>query len=227
MGTTLAQAGRTTEDLERFAGMLAHELRNPLASAATNLAVAVELIDEDDPRRSFIERAGAEMERIGSLLDACLALATAGRVRARPADFASLLERAATAARERRPGARIRAECERPLTGPADSVLLERALANLLENALRAGGPEIEILLTGRRIDGCVELTIEDSGPGLPPELAERVFEPFVTTGLEGTGLGLAFVKKVAEAHGGRVSTCASRLGGAGFRLWIPCEEGV
>jgi signal transduction histidine kinase len=103
--------------------------------------------------------------------------------------------------------------------------LLRRAVRNLLENARRyAAG---EILLTLRQSDHQVEIRVSDRGPGVPPALRERIFEPFyrlpgATERDGGVGLGLALVKSIARRHGGRVF-CEDRPGGgACFVIELP-----
>jgi signal transduction histidine kinase len=89
----------------------------------------------------------------------------------------------------------------------ADRRLLERAVVNLLENALQAVADvgTIEVGVRGAADGRSIEIEVTDSGPGIPPEVRDRVFEPFFSTKTSGSGLGLALVKKIAEDHGGGV----------------------
>ncbi len=105
-----------------------------------------------------------------------------------------------------------------------DRRLLERALVNLLENALQAVGEagHIEMGLRAAETGGRVELWVEDSGPGIDPELADRIFEPFFSTKTGGSGLGLPLVRKIAEDHGGGVSLSRPHHGGTRATLWLP-----
>ena len=103
-----------------------------------------------------------------------------------------------------------------------EPVLLRRALLNLVQNAIQAspeGGP---LRLGFERREGSVCWLVEDGGPGVPDDKREEVFKPFFTTRQKGTGLGLAFVRKIAEAHGGVVRVDRSSLGGACFELKLP-----
>jgi two-component system sensor histidine kinase FlrB len=107
-----------------------------------------------------------------------------------------------------------------------DRRLLERAIVNLLENALQAVGESgrIEVGLRPAEADGRVELWVQDSGPGIDPELADRIFEPFFSTKTGGSGLGLPLVRKIAEDHGGGVSMSHPSEGGTRATLWLPAR---
>ncbi len=213
-------------ELDRFAGMIAHELRNPLASATTNLAVAADLMEETDPRSAFIRRAEKEMDRIRLLLDACIELATAGRIDRRDVSLPQLLQDAAEGLVPSRNGdVELRLDVAGTPRARIDPSLMQRAIGNLIENAVKAfGGEPGTIGISASRTGNEVRFTVEDSGPGIPEELRARIFDPLVT-GLKGSGLGLAFVKKVVEAHGGTIEVGRGELGGARFEIRIPEEE--
>ncbi len=106
----------------------------------------------------------------------------------------------------------------------ADRRLLHRALVNLVENALQAVGERGEVVVHARRAEARVEIQVRDSGPGISPELRDRVFEPFFSTKTTGSGLGLALVKKIAEDHGGGVSLEGAPGDGTCARLWLPAS---
>ena len=127
---------------------------------------------------------------------------------------------------EARTGARrisVEVPAELPLIS-VDAVLLEHALVNLLDNALKHTPPGAPIDVTARTRDGAVVLEVADRGPGLPPD-PERLFEKFVrdaAAGVEGAGLGLAIARGIARAHGGDVSAAPRDGGGARFSLVVP-----
>jgi len=103
-----------------------------------------------------------------------------------------------------------------------DRRLAQRAVLNLIENALQAVGDRGTIALRVGAHGGRVEVEVEDSGPGIDPEMRERVFEPFFSTKTGGSGLGLALVKKIAEDHGGGASIESAPGEGTRARLWFP-----
>lgn len=105
---------------------------------------------------------------------------------------------------------------------------LNQIFLNLFDNAVRAAGKDGRVRVTSRPERGGVEITVADSGPGVPPELAQRIFDPFVTTRElgDGTGLGLHFSRQVAYDHGGSLDLVAVPGWGACFRLWLPGRPG-
>ena len=109
-----------------------------------------------------------------------------------------------------------------------DERLLRRALRNLLENARRYGGGDIEVAVTTQP-SGDVELSVCDRGPGVPEAMRERIFEPFFrlpghAEQAGGVGLGLSLVKQIAERHGGRVRCEARAGGGSRFVMSLPAS---
>lgn len=106
-----------------------------------------------------------------------------------------------------------------------DDVLLRQAFSNLVRNGIEAcAGSQVtpRVVVSGTVEGGSVRVTVDDNGPGIPPEALERVFQPFVTTKANGTGLGLAIVQKVIVSHNGRVGAGNRPGGGAEFTVKLP-----
>ena len=99
---------------------------------------------------------------------------------------------------------------------------LRQVLVNLIDNAVQAAAPSGEVHIGGRRDGDFIELTVDDSGPGVAPEVRRRLFEPLVTTKARGIGLGLALVKRIVERHGGDVSYVQREQEGARFVVRLP-----
>jgi len=200
-----------------------HELRSPL----TRIRMALELMGEHPSAvtRAEISRNIAELDQ---LIDEIL---LASRLDAREADMGTVesVELVGLAAEE---CARTEAELDVPegidtstLTVRGVPRLLRRAIRNLLENARRYGAGEVSLQLEA---DGPqARVVVSDRGPGVPPALRERIFEPFyrlpgASEREGGVGLGLALVKSIAERHGGTVRCEARAGGGASFVITLP-----
>jgi signal transduction histidine kinase len=107
-----------------------------------------------------------------------------------------------------------------------DRQLLDEVLTNLLTNALEALQSGGQIVLCASRLKHArVEISIDDNGPGIPAALAATLFNPFTTSKPQGTGLGLAFCRKVIDEHGGSIQTRPSKLGGARFEIQLPALQ--
>jgi signal transduction histidine kinase len=121
-------------------------------------------------------------------------------------------------------------QTQEPVIARADPNQLQQILLNLLLNALDAQPSGGEVQITAKIVPAAPDgqqfiLTIQDRGPGLPAQVGDRIFEPFVSTKESGLGLGLSICRRIAEAHGGTL-TAANRLdGGAAFTLRIPNER--
>jgi signal transduction histidine kinase len=125
----------------------------------------------------------------------------------------------------RRDGVDLAWEAGAALPVLGDAGQLHQVVLNLVTNALQAAGRAGHIRLAARRDGPRIELTVEDDGPGVAPELRDRIFEPFYTTRDGGTGLGLFISYGIVERHGGRLEVERSPLGGACFRLSLPAAD--
>ncbi len=119
-----------------------------------------------------------------------------------------------------------------PIWTKADSVRITQVLSNLLENSIRYTDQGGKILCTLKRNGALLELSIEDSAPGVPQGshalLFDRLYRVDTARSREsgGSGLGLSICKVIVEAHGGRISASPSRLGGVGILIQLPCLSG-
>jgi signal transduction histidine kinase len=110
-------------------------------------------------------------------------------------------------------------------TAPLDRSRIQRVVENLIGNARDAITSSGQITLETRRNDGGIELTIQDTGTGIPEQIRENLFDPFVTAGKRtGTGLGLAISKNIVEEHGGNITFTTKEDEGTTFHVWLPEE---
>lgn len=207
-----------------FAADVAHELKSPL----TSIRGAAELLAEgaaDDPhaRARFLANIELDAERLDRLVNRLLELSRidASQEPMAEIDLAELVERVVD--RTHTPEQPVRVEWHTPLrrwVGREQDI--ERALLNLVENALRFSDDGAPVEIHVRQVpDDRLALEVRDHGRGVPEANRSKVFERFFTTDAErsGTGLGLAIVKSVAEAHGGEARLDCPEDGGSRFRL--------
>jgi two-component system OmpR family sensor kinase len=211
------------DHLRLMLAQVAHEIRNPLGGMELLASVAAET---DDPaeRRRLIGRVREEVVGLNEIITQFLAFARpVEAVRSAHDAREPIREAVEIVAAEVRPeGKRLDVTLPTdPLSVEADRDQVKRVVLNLLRNGTQAGD---RVEVRGMRRDGEVVITVRDDGPGVDPELRERIFEPFVTDKEQGAGLGLAIVRKLAEANGGRVELASSEdSGGSGaeFRIYF------
>jgi signal transduction histidine kinase len=203
-----------------MAASLAHEVRNPLTAIRLDLQRAerrLEGAEADEGARDLVQRALQELQRLDESVSEALQMARAGRVAYGPLKLAEPLGAALHAAAPafRQKGVELEADPDpgRGVQVTGDAATLKQLFLNLLLNAAEAleeGGR------AGVRVEGIgdrVRVSVWDQGPGIPPELRDRVLEPFFSTRPEGTGLGLTIARRIAHAHGGDLEI-ESRPGG-------------
>jgi two-component system sensor histidine kinase CreC len=225
-----ALAGKSYVD--EYVAALTHEIKSPLAA----IRGAAELLREplpEDARIRFVGNVEEQARRAQDLVERMLELSGLERKRALPQkEIVTLAEIADAVREEMTPLATQRnvelfIDVDPDLTVLGDRFLLQRALANLVLNALAFSPPEATVTVDAHEVRGRVEVTVRDHGPGLPPFAEERVFEKFFSlprpdTGRKGTGLGLAFVREVATLHGGAAKLANHPDGGAIATLALP-----
>ena len=208
--------------LGRVAAGVAHEIRNPIA--AMRLKAENALAGDDARRRVALDAILAQIARLDRLLSELLAMTQRRDPAPTPTDITSLLN--ACAADHQPPGVAMLVDCDVG-TVSVDAELLQRALDNLVANAVAHTPPGGSVTLHAECRDATLSIKVSDTGPGISPELRQNLFEPFVSGRAGGTGLGLAIARELAEAHGGRLSLTdpggETSGHGAVFTLEVPC----
>lgn len=212
--------------LGRMAATVAHEIKNPL-SAIKSIA---QVMREDEGLKNDYERdlslIVGETDRLSQSITQLLSFARKGSPAAEPVTVSELVHTSVDLFRANAREQGIDLECsihtDATIAGKSVSALRD-ALSNLLLNALQATPHGGDVLLTAAQSDGELIISVQDSGPGVPYELREQIWEPFFTTRQRGTGLGLAIVRKRVQEVGGSASLGVARNGhGAVFHLRIP-----
>ncbi len=215
----------------RFVADASHELRSPLTVLRGSIDVALRRERPADEYRKALESSREEVDRMSALADNLLTLARtdAGlpRDQLHPADLGDVARRTVERSREAAAQAGLSLQLEAaPAPIRCDIGLLERAIANLVENAVKHSPRGSSIVVRSRSEDGVAMVEVEDSGPGIAPEHVPYVFERFyrgdpARTREAGAGLGLAISRAIAEAHGGRLELVRAAPG-AVFRVTLP-----
>ncbi len=197
---------------------VAHEMRNPLTPI--RLAVAQLARSSTGPQREAVDVLVAESDRLEQL---AREFTEFGRLPEGPAALIDLGELLTDLARSSvPPGMEVRLSLDAslpPLLGHYDP--LRRAFGNVLRNAVEASPPDGTIDLVARAEEGGVRIEICDHGAGVPPDLADRIFDPYVTGKSGGTGLGLALARQTVEMHQGSIALEPTPGGGATFVVRI------
>jgi two-component system, NtrC family, sensor histidine kinase HydH len=236
----LAEVQEEARRSERLAALgqmsagLAHEIRNPLGVIKGSAEMLSQKLGQSNPLAS--ELAGyisSETNRLSALVARFLDFARPQALELMPGDVREVVETALTAVAAQRPAAKVVVErvyaADLPLVR-MDDRLCEQVFQNLALNAYEAMEPDggklrVEISFALRGGMGGVEVTLQDSGPGIPPEICEQVFNPFFTTKKTGVGLGLAIVSKIVDELHGSLQLESKPGQGACFRVFFPAAE--
>jgi two-component system sensor histidine kinase HydH len=215
--------------LGQLAAGLAHELRNPLTAMKTIVDAARRQPQRDSIDSRDLAVFDEEIQRLNRSLQSFLDYARPPATTKRQVDLGTIAERTRQllAGRAEQQSIRVTIERpERPVLVQADPEQLHQVLLNLMLNAFDAIGGEGQVMLRisddGR---GSAVITVADSGPGIPPAVRDRLFEPFVSTKESGTGLGLTICRRIVEDHGGRIAAADGRTGGATLTVKLPTSD--
>jgi two-component system sensor histidine kinase HydH len=217
-----AARARHLAALGEMSAVLAHEIRNPLASLKGHAQLLLEGLEETSRARTKASRIVDEATRIERITTDLLAFVREGEVKREPADLSALVR---LSVQDVVAPERLRlALPEAPLEIRGDAHQLRQVIENVARNAVQAGEGPIEISVHDEGAEAVV--TTRDHGPGIPAGQEERIFEPFVTTRTRGTGLGLAIARRIVERHGGTLVAANHPEGGAVFRMTLPAAAG-
>ncbi len=226
---TLLMEARVTE-MEHFAGRVAHDIRSPLAA----LGLAVEITKRDPARAvetGVLDRASRTLQRVSQLVDGLLVFARSGAPppETAQADVHDVLADVVEALRPSAEENAIELTIEAATTAPVACTpgVLVSMVSNLVGNAIKYMGssPVRRVHVHAREAGDSVRIEVRDTGPGIPAPQSERLFDPYTrgaASSVPGIGLGLATVRRLAEAHGGRVGFFPNDGGGSVFWFELP-----
>lgn len=230
-----------TQELERRAllgevtAIFAHEVRNPINNISTGLQLMAYNLPDDDPNQDVIGRLQHDCERLSELMKSVLAYSRPTEYEMDDLELGSLIQRLVDRARPRMSNASVEPHLQfdnplPPIRG--NQRALEQVFTNLINNAIQAmreTGGTLAIKMYELKSPGqspYIQVDVADSGPGIPKENLDRIFQPFFTTKSDGTGLGLAITKRIVTAHKGNIQV-TSFPGGTVFHVKLPISEAL
>lgn len=217
----MAAAGRLTASI-------AHEVNNPLQSVQNCLHLAGREDMVPEKRKEYFELAQNELERLMKTMHRMLDFYRPGAVRVEQVDILELLQHVLSLASQQLSQRRIDVKKEFPEALPAIYAVsgqIQQVFLNLILNSLDAMPTGGELRVGARALDGGVEVTFHDTGPGIPENRRRDIFEPFFSTKEGGTGLGLTVSYNIVTAHGGTLDLMNDPEPGACFRLFLPSGD--
>jgi signal transduction histidine kinase len=229
--------------LGEMAAAMAHEIKNPLAGIEVMAGLLRRQLPDKKDAQSLVNDIIGEAKMANAIVQEMLEFVRPVRLQLDRASIADALTSAVTMADGKAKRGEIHVDVDVPETLPTiqgDGHQLTQVFANLLINAYEAlsgtgtvalsarllePGEEGALLADGRDAVPTVIVEVADNGPGVPPELTDKIFNPFITTKPQGSGLGLAIVRKIVDAHEGRIDVRAATGQGTCFRVTLPVEH--
>jgi signal transduction histidine kinase len=220
----------------QLAAGVAHEIRNPLTAIRSTMQYLLRGLSPGEPRHELVHELLREVDRINSTVGGLLSLSRSGELRKSEIDLLEPLSQAVQLLAARAAEQRVEVRCAfgvEALRVLGDAGQLKQVFLNLLINALQAtsAGGRIAVVVAPWQREGAdgtrwVQVRIEDSGSGIPPDRMRRVFDPFYTTKQDGTGLGLAICHGIVEQHQGEIQLESEEGVGTVISIRLPRIEG-
>lgn len=220
--------------LGQLSAGLAHEIRNPLGVIKGSAEMLERKLEPGEAlARELAGNISSEVNRLNGLVARFLDFARPSRLDLKPQPLPEIVEAALESVAQQMPAAKVKVERAYAEGLPeiaVDRQLCEQLFQNLILNAFQAldGRPgQVRLAIAPEISDGeqGLGVSVEDDGPGVPADLREQIFNPFVTSKKEGVGLGLPIVAKIADDHGGWVRLQELRTQGAGFHVFLPLTQ--
>lgn len=215
-----------------LAAQIAHEVRNPLGAILNSVSRLRQLVPPAEEARELVGIVSEESQRLARMVEDLLDFARPRAPSCRPEDLADIVRSAVEGASRAVALDRIELTLSLAEDVPrvsVDAPMIRQAVLNLLTNAVQAmsghGRLTVRTRVEHKGLARFARIDVSDTGPGVPAELATRLFQPFFTTRASGTGLGLAVVRRLIEAHQGSAGFHSSPGQGSTFTLSLPLAE--
>lgn len=232
---------RKLENMRReFVANVSHELKTPITSIKGFIETILDgALDDPVKAREFLEIVARQTDRLDSIIEDLLTLSAieqkseSAEILKEPTKVRSLLEQAAAVLQVKAKAVDIRIdiECSDDLIALVNAPLMEQAIINLLDNAVKYSPPGGTVKLVAESTSDYVGIHVVDNGPGIAAEHIPRLFERFYRVDkarsrkMGGTGLGLAIVKHIVQAHRGRTEVQSTLGKGSTFSIFVPVQE--
>jgi PAS domain S-box-containing protein len=216
---------QTLAAVGEMSAQVAHEVKNPLMGIRGACEIMSEGYGQDHPHNELASEVLRQLDRLNATVEELLAFARPKPMIPVSTDLNEMLQAVLGVVVEdpRSRSIEVVRDLDTELsTVEADPEQMQQVLFNIVLNAMQAMGSRGTLTVRTREDEDHVYLDVHDTGPGIKPDLSERIFKPFFTTRSKGTGLGLAIVKTIIEAHGGKVIAANAPEGGALFSISLP-----
>lgn len=228
---------RRLEQVRRdFVANVSHELKTPVTSIKGFIETLRDgAVNRPEDSRRFLEIIARQTDRLNSIIDDLLTLSRVEQqsdlqMAVEPVKLQQVLSAAVDLCEVRavQKNMTVQTECDKTLIVPANASLLEQAVVNLVDNAIKYSDPDSQVLVEGLQVENEIQIRVHDNGCGIAKEHLPRLFERFYRVDkarsrkLGGTGLGLAIVKHIAQCHKGRVTVNSTVGKGSTFTLHLP-----
>jgi len=230
--TTLLQASRQST-MGEMSSALAHELNQPISAIMSYIDAAQHLLGAPSGQslsrvHDMLAKAAVQSRRVGQIVHHLRNYVLTGETEKSEEDLNNIIQDSLAMAMigQRSRNVAIKLELGSSLPKALiDRVQVQQVIVNLVRNALEAiaqGGKPSLAIATARYDDDFLKVTVADNGPGIDPEIADRLFHPFVTTKPKGMGIGLSICRSIVDNHGGRIWVEGGNHGGAAFAFTLP-----
>ncbi|MDM8548841.1 PAS domain S-box protein [Desulfobacterales bacterium HSG2] len=213
--------------LGHFAGSISHELRNPLATIDTSVYfLKMKMGTGEEKIRQHLERISSNVRKSTAIIQSLLNLSQMEKPRTEKINLTDLISETLDSAKIPDTVKVVLNLSDKRIFVDVETEQMRMALKNVIKNAVQAMNDTGKLTLTAQPAEsGQIELSVADTGPGIPPEHLEKVFEPLFSTKTHGIGFGLSITKMIVENHGGSIRAESDPGTGATFTITLPMAE--